>query len=120
MNVPHDAAVLVHLRRTRLAADAVAGNAGVLRAADGHHILQQLAHGQGGFLRNGRGDHLGRGAVEDGSVRGDGFFQQIGSHEPSAVENGAGGGQQLNGRYRHTLAEADPRQIHILDGIHGY
>ena len=120
VNVPHDAAVLVDLRRARFTADAVAWNAGIFRAADSHHVLQQLPHGQGGFLGDGIGNHLGRRAIEDGSVRGNGLLQQIGPHEPSAVDDRAGGGQQLNGRYRHALTKADPRQIHILDGIHGY
>ena len=120
MDIPHNAPVLVDLRRARLSADAVTLDGRVFRSAFGYDQLQKLAHGCARLLADGIGYHLGLGSVEHGPVRRNRLLEQIGLHQPSAVDHRARRRNQLNRSDGHALSKADARQIHILDGLYGY
>ena len=115
MHIADNASFLVDLRCTCFAADAVAGHSCVFRAADADHLLEKFAHGAAGILADGRGNDFGLRAVQHRAVRSNHFLKQIGFHEPSAVNDRAGRGQQLNWRDSNALPKTDSGQIYIFD-----
>ena len=114
MYIRNDFPVLVHLRRTRFAAHFIPGHGGIFGAAEADYLFQQITHEGAGFLTDGMTDHLGLRAVKHRAIRRDSLLQQIGLHQPAAVDHRAGCRQQLDRRYSNTLPKTNTRQIHIF------